>query len=117
MFNGLKWSRRRGKAAVDKKGKAMGRMKEKWMEQCSEREKDSTGSTNGSRLGSGYNLLFENRIVREWLSTEEAASYLSVSPNALRIMVYRGQIPAYKFGRRLRFKTQDCRTLFQPKGV
>ena len=38
----------------------------------------------------GYvgNKFFENRIEREWLSTEEAAHFLSVSSNALRIMVY-----------------------------
>jgi excisionase family DNA binding protein len=61
--------------------------------------------------------LFDNRIVREWLSTEEAAHFLSVTENALRIMVYRGQIPAYKFGRRLRFRLQDCQALFVKKGA
>jgi excisionase family DNA binding protein len=61
--------------------------------------------------------LFENRIEREWLSTEEAAQYLSITENALRIMVYRGQIPSYKFGRRLRFKLRDCKSLFQKKGA
>lgn len=62
-------------------------------------------------------LLFQNRIVREWLSTQEAASFLSISENALRIMVHRNQIKAYKFGRRLRFKLQDCRALFLQKGA
>jgi excisionase family DNA binding protein len=61
--------------------------------------------------------LFDNRMVREWLSTEEAAHFLSVTENALRIMVYRGQIPAYKFGRRLRFRLQDCQALFVKKGA
>lgn len=37
--------------------------------------------------------LFDN-LENEWLSTEEAASYLSISPNALRIMVYREQLKA-----------------------
>lgn len=61
--------------------------------------------------------VFENRIEREWLSTEEAACFLSVSPNALRIMVHRGQIAVYKFGRRLRFRVKDCQALFQRKGA
>lgn len=62
------------------------------------------------------NLFFLNRIQREWLSTEEAAYFLSVSPNALRIMVHRDQIRAYKIGRRLRFSLQDCKLLFVKKG-
>jgi excisionase family DNA binding protein len=62
-------------------------------------------------------LFFENKIEREWLSTEEAAHYLSVSENALRIMVYRGQILAHKFGRRLRFRLKNCRALINPKGA
>ena len=61
--------------------------------------------------------LFENRIEREWLSTEEAAHYFSLSPNALRIMVHRGQITAYKLGRRLRFRVKDCQALFLRKGA
>ncbi|MBY0385861.1 helix-turn-helix domain-containing protein [bacterium] len=60
---------------------------------------------------------FENQIAREWFSTKEASHYLGVSENALRIMVYRGQIPSYKFGRRLRFRSQDCMALFQKKGA
>lgn len=64
--------------------------------------------------------LFENQIERQnekWLATEEAAHFLSISPNALRIMVHRDQIRAYKFGRRLRFKRSDCMALFKLKGV
>ena len=61
--------------------------------------------------------LFEKRIEREWLSTEEASQYLSITENALRIMVYRGQIQSYKFGRRLRFKLKDCDALFLKKGA
>ena len=40
----------------------------------------------------------------EWHTTKEAGSYLRISPNALRIMVHRGTIKAYKLGTRLRFK-------------
>ena len=66
---------------------------------------------------SGSNLLFQNKIACEWLSTEEAAHFLSVSANALRIMVYRNQIPVFKFGRRLRFRLKDCQALFKTKGA
>jgi len=60
---------------------------------------------------------FENRIEREWLSTEEAAGYLRLSENALRIKVHRGQVPVYRFGRRLRFRLKDCEALISPKGA
>lgn len=63
------------------------------------------------------NSIFLNQIMSDWLSTEEAACFLSLTPNALRIMVHRGQIPVYKFGRRLRFKLEDCQRLFQKKGA
>jgi excisionase family DNA binding protein len=63
------------------------------------------------------NLLFEIYAKREWLSTEEAADFLSISENALRIMVHRTQIQAYKLGRRLRFKLSDCEALFERKGA
>ena len=62
---------------------------------------------------------FDNFISgnNEWLTTEQAAHLLSISSNALRIMVHRGQIVAYKLGRRLRFKTSDCLSLIQKKGA
>lgn len=63
------------------------------------------------------NLLFENRIRREWLTTKEAAYFLAISENALRIMVHRDQIKVYKFGRRLRFKLADCQNLVSQKGA
>jgi excisionase family DNA binding protein len=61
--------------------------------------------------------LFEIRIEREWLTTQEAAHYLLVTPNALRIMVHRNQVKAFKFGKRLRFRLDDCRTLFSSRGA
>ena len=64
--------------------------------------------------GSGF---FDNRVsVEKWLSCDQAANYLSVSPTALRIMVHRDQIKYYKLGRRLRFRLSDCQSLFQKKG-
>ncbi|MCC7406030.1 MAG: helix-turn-helix domain-containing protein [Bdellovibrionales bacterium] len=59
---------------------------------------------------------FENRIVREWLSTQDAASYLGVTPNALRILVCRGKVRSYKLGRRLKFHLRDLKSLLLPKG-
>jgi excisionase family DNA binding protein len=61
--------------------------------------------------------LFENQNSREWLTTNEAAKFLAVTPNALRIMVFRGQVPVYKLGRRLRFRLRDCQGLFLRKGA
>jgi len=59
---------------------------------------------------------FENLDV-EWLSTNDVAKFLSVSPNAVRIMVCRGTLPAYRMRGRLRFRKRDCLTLFKKIGV
>lgn len=69
-----------------------------------------------SKAGTG-SMFFENQVKREWLSTREAAHFLSVSENALRILVHRGQVPVFKFGCRLRFKLSDCQALFERKGI
>ncbi len=65
----------------------------------------------------GAKSIYENRIEREWLTTKEAAQFLGVSENALRIMVHRGQLSAFKLRRRLRFRLKDCRALFHQKGA
>jgi excisionase family DNA binding protein len=65
----------------------------------------------------GNSLIFENRIASKWLTTKEASFVLGVSENALRIMVHREQITAFKFGRRLRFRLSDCEALFTTKGA
>ncbi len=67
--------------------------------------------------GERYQQFFENRIERKWLSTEEAAYFLRLSSNAVRIMVNRGQIRYHKLGRRLRFTVEDCLALFERKGA
>ena len=61
------------------------------------------------------NRLFENRITCEWYTTDEAAQFLRLSPNALRIMVCRGKVKAYKLGRRLRFHVEDLTGLLNQK--
>lgn len=55
-------------------------------------------------------LLFDNLI---WLNSKEAAQYLRVSPEALRVLVYRGVIKPYKLGRRSRFKREDLDKLIE----
>ncbi|MCB0309509.1 MAG: helix-turn-helix domain-containing protein [Bdellovibrionales bacterium] len=60
-------------------------------------------------------LLFENFIAPEYVNTGFAARLLGISENALRIKVCRGKIPAYKFGRCLRFKMSEINNLFLPK--
>lgn len=54
-----------------------------------------------------------------WLDTKAAASYLRMSPNALRIAVHRGLVPARKLGRRLRFsRTEiDARLMLRAHSV
>jgi excisionase family DNA binding protein len=94
--------------------------KEFFIGKTEEKSEEAVGIGEGGQDGVGYetrSLFFENRTQREWLSTEEAAHFLSVSANALRIMVHRDQIRVFKLGRRLRFRLQDCRQLFLTKGA
>lgn len=60
-------------------------------------------------------VFIENRIVGEWLSSKQAALFLGVTENALRIMVCRGQIKYSKFGRRLRFRFKDVSSLISKR--
>ena len=60
--------------------------------------------------------IFENLNERKWMTSKEVAHFLSMSENAVRILVYRGQIRSYKLGRRLRFLSSDCEALIQRKG-
>ena len=48
-----------------------------------------------------------------WLNTKEAATYLSISPTALRICVHRGSVPFYKFRSSLRFKRTELDRLIE----
>ncbi len=50
---------------------------------------------------------FENKIEPEYITTKRAADFFGISENALRIKVCRGQVPAYRFGRSLRFKMSE----------
>jgi hypothetical protein len=59
--------------------------------------------------------LFE--IANSWLSTKDVARILSVTPNAVRIMVCRGQLPSFKFKNQLRFRFKDCAALVEKQGA
>ena len=50
----------------------------------------------------------------KWLTTKEAAQLLRVSISALKTMVHRGQVPAFKLGRRNRFLKEDLDRLITP---
>ena len=59
---------------------------------------------------------FLNRIYK-LLSTKEASGLLGVSENALRILVCRKKIKAYKLGSRLKFRHSDLVDCLQKKEV
>ena len=64
------------------------------------------------------NLIEQDKNADEntrWLNTNEAAEFLRLTPNALRILVHRAQVKYFKFGRRLRFRFCDLHSLFQEK--
>ena len=54
----------------------------------------------GSRVGLGSQH-------EAYLTTEQAAVYLGLSVEALRMRVYRGQLPTRRLGRHLRFKRSE----------
>lgn len=56
---------------------------------------------------------FENKIESVWASTKAAAAILGITPNALRIRKYRGQIECRYFGKYLRFNVSYLTTLFR----
>ena len=48
-----------------------------------------------------------------WLSTNDAANFLGISQNALRILVCRGKVKFHKLGRRLKFSRADLESLLK----
>ena len=57
-------------------------------------------------------LIFNNRIV--WLDSKEAAEYLRISVNNLRVKVSRGEIPIHgKLGRTWRFRREELDRLLE----
>ena len=51
-----------------------------------------------------------------WLSTLDAARFLGISENALRILVHRRKVKFRKLGSRLRFSRSDLERLLK-KGI
>ena len=88
-----------------------------WEIKMSIGEKENSRNTNGNHLKSEIdlksNLIFENQIAPEYVTTRLAANLLGISENALRIKVCRGEIPVYKLGRSLRFRITEINQLFQ----
>ncbi|MGE4233041.1 MAG: helix-turn-helix domain-containing protein [Bacteriovoracia bacterium] len=62
--------------------------------------------------------VFDNRIsTTRLLNTKEAAAYLGVTPNALRILVHRGRVKAEKLGHRLKFHIDALKASLQKREV
>ncbi len=58
--------------------------------------------------------LFEKLAVNTvWLSTLDAAKFLGISQNALRILACRGRVKFYKLGCRLKFLRTDLESLLK----
>ncbi len=55
--------------------------------------------------------MFFNNLI--WMTTNEAAEYLRVTPNNLRTMVYRGVVKTYKLNNRNRFKKEELDKLIE----
>jgi excisionase family DNA binding protein len=77
---------------------------------------DVKRNDDGLREATGNLVLFDNQINCEFLTAEQAASYLKVSLKSLFNMTSNGTIPCYKLGRRNRYSLEDLRSLLKPKG-
>lgn len=76
------------------------------------------GAIESERMNPVINtgVLFDKKIVPEYIPTRLAATILGISENALRIKVCRGQIPVLKFGRSLRFQISEVTNFLHQKG-
>lgn len=68
---------------------------------------------NASNPTTKSDQIFEIQKVGEWLTSNEAARFLGISPNALRIMVCRGNVKFWKLNGRLRFRNDELVCLLQ----
>jgi hypothetical protein len=73
---------------------------------------DILKTTRYSSSSEKYNseLFFNNKI---WMDSKEAANYLKISVGSLRNAVYRKQVLARKFRRRLYFKLSELNRLLE----
>jgi excisionase family DNA binding protein len=56
-------------------------------------------------------------VRKRWLSTREAADYLSISPGALRVLVHRRRVPVNKVNGRLKFDVWGLDQWVQNGGI
>lgn len=67
-----------------------------------------------SKLPSSGNEIFDiTEMEKVWLSSADAAQFLGLTQNALRILACRGKVKFYKLGRRLRFLKADLEQLLK----
>ncbi|MBL7663814.1 MAG: helix-turn-helix domain-containing protein [Bacteriovoracaceae bacterium] len=81
--------------------------------------------TSYNKVSQGMNSpgkLFDNKIANQlvdendkWLCTKNASTYLGITPNALRILVHKGKVDAFKLGTHLRFDPNDLKMLLIKK--
>jgi len=55
--------------------------------------------------------------MEDWLTIEEAASYLKMSVGGIRKYVKNGKLPSYRQGRIIRLKTSDLDAFLSPAPV
>jgi hypothetical protein len=48
-----------------------------------------------------------NDVAEDLVDTSAAATFLGMTPHALRMAVFRGAVPCLRIGRRLRFRRSD----------
>lgn len=70
----------------------------------------STTTQYNSSSDKKSDVFFKNRI---WVDSKDAADYLRISYGSLRNAVYRKQIMARKFRRRLYFKVSELNRLLE----
>lgn len=65
----------------------------------------------GCNIQIGDSKITESSLKIEWMSTEEAASYLRISVKSLRNLTSNGKIPHYKFFKLNRYRKDELQKL------
>jgi excisionase family DNA binding protein len=80
----------------------------------------ASGTNSGHRPKTGPDRFFEKQTgfaltksdyVDEWLTSDEAAAFLKISPATLRNLTSSGKIPFYKFGCRNRYCKRELKNM------
>lgn len=69
------------------------------------------GAVSSAPSSTGFEPCDCSLKIREWMTTEDAATYLGVSVGSLRNMASNGQVPYHKLGRRNRYSVVELRQL------